>query len=128
MTDGPKSFWSERARFLLAIGILGFFGFLFYGLCHWLLFGEGTSLLILAFFAVLIYLVFGYLPDWLSRRRNISRRETERQISLFLLFLVGACVGSFWVPAHLNVGSAWYWRIALGIASGWFALLTRRYI
>jgi hypothetical protein len=119
--------FGDGARFLLIAGVAGFFGFLLYEISKWLLFGEGQPVLAIACLALVIYLVFGLLPNWLSQFWRCSRREAERRVNLCLLFLVGACVGSYWIPANLRVGLAWYWRLVLGLGVGWLALALRRY-
>jgi hypothetical protein len=120
-------FLGEGVRILLIVGIFVFWGYLFYKFFGWLLFGNGESVLILACFIFAIYLVFGFLPDWLSRRWECTKREAARRVNLFLLFLGGICLGSYWIPANMNLSPAWYWRIVLGLAVGWLALITRRY-
>ncbi len=120
-------FLGEGVRLLLILGVFGFFAYLFYKFLERLLFGSGGIVLVIACLVLAIYIVFGFLPNWLSIRYECTRREAERKINLFLLFLGGACLGFYWIPANMNVSPAWYWRIVLGVAVGWLALITRRY-
>jgi multisubunit Na+/H+ antiporter MnhB subunit len=127
MMNKLEQLLGEGVRLLLLIGIVSFFGYLFYQFAKWLLFGNGQGVLFFGVSVFVLYLIFGYLPDWLSRRWECTRWKAERRVGLFLLFLAGAFLGSYWIPTNLHIGPNWYWRIVLGVAVGWLALVTRRY-
>ena len=116
------------------LGVFAFFGYLLYLFLGWLFVGAGFIVLILGLVVGVNYFVFDWLPERMSKRAGqtsweSTRRKWEltRSIQLLLLFVVGVVLGSYWIPKQLHFGTAWYWRILLGMAVGAFALVTRRY-
>jgi hypothetical protein len=120
-------FLGEAVWLLVIFGVFGFFAYLLNKFLEGLLFGSGGIVPVVGCLVFAIYVVFGFLPNWLSRRYGYTRREAGRKINLFLLFIGGAGLGSYWIPANMHLSPAWYWRIVLGLAVGWLALATRRY-
>jgi hypothetical protein len=77
-----------------------------------------------ATFIGVLYLVFEWLPRWLSKRTGQTKGRVERRLQLSFLFSVGIVVGAYLIPER---SVAWYWRVLLGVAGGTFALMTRRF-
>jgi hypothetical protein len=120
--------FGKSIRFLVAVGVVAYFGYLIYLILGWLFFGAGVGLLLFGIFAGLIYVTCGLLPDMISRRTGRTKWEAEKSIRLFLLLAVGIVLGFHSIPKQFNLSSlAWYWRVLLGIAVGLVALLTRRF-
>jgi len=112
---------------ILWIGMFAAFGYFAYLFLQWLFAGRGTGVLLLGFFIGIIYFVFGWLPRLMSRRSGKTEWESVKTIQLFVLFIVGAGLGAYWVPRAMGVNVSWYWRVLLAFAIGWIALITRRY-
>lgn len=125
MQDSPTPL-AKAVNIFLWVGIFGFFGYVLYQILGWLLFGAGFQVLILAAFVGVVY-VIGSFPDWIAKRSGQTRWEAERSLQLFVLFLVGVVMGTYWIPKYMHFNLTWYWRVLLGLAMGWFALATRRY-
>jgi hypothetical protein len=122
-----KRVFEKSLRVLLWIGIFAYFAYLLYLVIDWLIFGAGIGLLLLGVFVGVIYVVFGWLPETLSKRTRQSKWQADRTIRLFLLFAGGLLLGAYWIPKQFNFTVAWYWRVLLGVAVAVVGLMTRRY-
>ena len=102
------------------------FGYLIYLIFDWLLSGPGIGVFLLGLFVAVIYLLFGWLPDFMSKRWGQTRWQSERSIGKLLFVLVGFVLGFYWIPRQFNFNIAWYWRGLVGIAMIGLGLVTRR--
>jgi multisubunit Na+/H+ antiporter MnhB subunit len=127
VTTKIEHVFGHLLSYLLRVAILAAFGYFAYLLFQWLFLGAGEDLLLFGLLIGLIYFVFGWLPGRMSQRTGRTVRESTRSIQLFILFMVGAAVGAYWVPRVFDLKIAWYWRPPLAFAVGIIALMTRRY-
>lgn len=121
-----RTTFGQTVAFLAWACIFAGFGYLIYLTFGWLLFGPGVGLLLLGTLAGVIYLIFGWLPNAMSKWSGEPKWQAERTIKDFVLITVGIVLGCFWIPKQFDLNPAWYWRVVLGFAMVAIGLITRR--